>query len=66
MQANKSITLDVNMFKDLVRVKEEFDSIMESIELMADEEFMKSYQKAKQEIGDRDFADWDKLTKDLK
>ena len=64
MQA-KTITLDVNMFKDLVRVREEFDSIMESIELTADKEFMKSYKKAKHEIKNRDFADWDELTKDL-
>jgi len=65
MQVNKTITLDINIFKDLVRIREDFDSVMESIELMADEEFMESYKKAKQEIKDRDFADWSELTKDI-
>jgi len=63
MHANKTITLDVNMFNDLMRIKEEFDRTMESIELMADREFMESYQKAKQEIKNNDFEDWDELTK---
>ena len=65
MQAHKTIRLDVDMFKDLVRIREEFDSVMESIELIADKEFMESYRKAKQEIKNRDFADWDELTKKL-
>ena len=65
MHASKTITLDVNMFNDLMRIKEEFDSTMESIELMADKEFMKSYQKAKQEIKNKDFEDWSELTNGL-
>jgi hypothetical protein len=65
MHANKTITLDVNMFNDLMRIKEEFDRTMESIELMADREFMESYQKAKQEIKNKDFEDWSELTNGL-
>ena len=65
MHPTKTISLDKEMFKDIMRVKEEFDSVMESIELMSNEEFMKSYKDAKEEIKDRDFADWDELTADL-
>ncbi len=46
---------------DLVRVKDEFDSIVESLELMADSEFMASYQKSKQQIEKREFVDWNEL-----
>ena len=65
MHATKTITLDVNMFNDLIRIKEEFDSVIESIELMADKEFMESYKKAKQEIKNRDFDGWNELTEGL-
>lgn len=46
---------------DLVRVKDEFDSIVESLELMADPEFMASYKKARQQVEKREFDDWDGL-----
>ncbi len=46
---------------DLVRVKTEFDSIIESIELMADTEFMSSYKKSKDQIKKREFVDWNEL-----
>lgn len=46
---------------DLLRVKEEFDSIVESIELVGDKDFMSSYKKAKEQIKKRDFADWNAL-----
>jgi len=46
---------------DLVRLKEEFDSVIESLELMNDDEFMKSYKKSKDQIKKRDFADWNEL-----
>lgn len=46
---------------DLVRVKDEFDSIVESLELMADSEFMASYKKARQQVEKREFDDWDEL-----
>jgi hypothetical protein len=46
---------------DLVRVKGEFDSIVESLELMADDKFMDSYNKSKEQIKERDFADWNDL-----
>lgn len=46
---------------DLVRVKGEFDSIVESLELMADPKFMASYKKSKQQIEKREFVDWNGL-----
>ena len=46
---------------DLIKVKNEFDAIVESLELMADKEFMASYQKAKAQIKNKDFADWNEL-----
>ncbi len=46
---------------DLVKVKEEFDAIVESLELMGDKEFMESYKKSKEQIKKREFADWNEL-----
>lgn len=57
----ETITVNRQAISDLIRVKEEFDSIVESLELMADENFMDSYKKAKEQIKKRDFADWDEL-----
>ena len=46
---------------DLVRVKNEFDTIIESLELMSDQDFMKSYKKSKDQIKERNFDDWNEL-----
>jgi len=46
---------------DLVRVKDEFDSIVESLELMADNRFMESYRKSKEQVKKREFNDWNEL-----
>lgn len=46
---------------DLIRLKEEFESVIESIELIGDKKFMKSYNKAKGQIKKRKFADWNGL-----
>jgi len=55
------VTVNKDAIIDLIRVKEEFDSIVESLELMSDKEFMDSYKKAKEQIKNRDFADWNEL-----
>ncbi len=57
----ETITVRKDAIRDLVRVKEEFDAIVESLELMSDKEFMKSYRKAKEQIKNRDFVDWNEL-----
>lgn len=53
-------TIEVNRkaITDLVRLKEEFDSIIESLELMSDKDFMESYAKVKEQIAKREFKDW--------
>ena len=56
-----TITVNKEAILDLVKVKEEFDSIVESLELMADKEFMNSYKEAREQIKKRNFADWNEL-----
>ena len=56
-----TITIRKDAIMDLVRVKDEFDSIVESLELMSNKEFMDSYKKAKEQIKKRDFDDWNEL-----
>ena len=59
--ASETITIDKEAVLDLVRIKEEFDTVIESIELMGNAEFMKSYKISKEQIKKREFADWDEL-----
>lgn len=61
MYMQEAILINKEAVKDLVKVKEEFDTIVESIELMSDKEFMDSYNKAKEQIKKREFADWNAL-----
>ena len=57
----ETITINKQAIVDLVKVKGEFDAIVESIELMGDKEFMESYKKAKEQIKNREFDDWNAL-----
>ncbi len=57
----KTVTISREAFEDLVRIKEEFDVVMESLKLMENKEFMESYKKAKEEIKNREFVDWNEL-----
>ena len=54
----KRIIISHEVFEDLTRIKEDFDAVME---FMADKAFMESHEKAKNEIKNRDFADWNEL-----
>ncbi len=56
-----TICIGKDAIQDLVRVKDQFDSIVESLELMSDSEFMKSYKRSKEQIKKRDFDDWNAL-----
>lgn len=58
-----AVTVKVNKqaIHDLLKVKGEFDAIIESLDLQSDKEFMKSYSRSKEQIKKRDFADWDEL-----
>jgi len=57
----ETITINKQAISDLIKVKEEFDAIVESIELMSDKAFMDSYRKAKEQIKNREFEDWNVL-----
>lgn len=57
----ETIQVNKQALSDLIRVKEEFDTIIESMELMTNTEFMESYKKAKEQIKKRDFDDWNEL-----
>jgi len=57
----ESIKIDKKAIEDLIRVREEFNFIIESLELMSNEEFMSSYNKAKEQIKKGEFADWNEL-----
>ena len=55
------VTVNKTAFMDLLRVRDEFDGIVESMELMANKEFMESYQKARKQVKEGDFVDWNAL-----
>ena len=57
----ETIAVNKQAISDLIKVKEEFDSIVESLELMSNKEFMDSYKQAKEQVKNRDFADWNEL-----
>ncbi len=57
----ETIMIEKQALNDLRKVKEEFDTIVESLELMQDKEFMESYKKAKEQIKKRDFDEWNAL-----
>ena len=54
----QTINVSKEVILDLIKIKEEFDAIVESLELMSDKEFMNSYKKSKEQIKKRRFADW--------
>jgi hypothetical protein len=56
-----TISVNKQAILDLIKVKDEFDAIVESLELMSDKEFMRSYKKSKEQIKKRDFVDWNEL-----
>jgi len=57
----ETIQVNKKAIADLVRVKDDFDSIIESLELMSDKKFMKSYNKAKMQIQNKEFDDLDNV-----
>ena len=57
----QTINVSKEAILDLVKVKEEFNSIVESLELMSDKELMNSYKKSKEQVKKREFVDWNAL-----
>ena len=58
---SETIVVNRQAIVDLVKVKDEFDMIIESLELMNDKEFMESFKRSKEQIVKRDFASWNEL-----
>lgn len=57
----ETVLVNKKAIADLIKVKEEFDVIVESLELMGNKEFMESYKEAKEQIKKREFDDWNAL-----
>ncbi len=57
----ESVNVDKKTITDLIRIKEEFDNIVESLELTSDSDFMESLKKSKEQIKNREFANWNEL-----
>ncbi|PIN91371.1 hypothetical protein COU57_01005 [Candidatus Pacearchaeota archaeon CG10_big_fil_rev_8_21_14_0_10_32_14] len=57
----ETLNIKKSALNDLIRLKDEFDAIIESIELSEDKEFMISYKKSKEQVNKRDFSDWNDL-----
>ena len=57
----ETVSINKQAIVDLMRVKDEFDTIVESIELMGNKKFMESYKKAKEQVKKREFVDWNVL-----
>ncbi len=57
----EEICINRNAIADLLRIKEELDSVVESIELLGNKSFMASYKKSREQVKKREFADWDAL-----
>ena len=56
-----TINVKREAINDLVKLRDEFDAVIDSLELMADKDFMESYKKSKEQVKKRDFADWNEL-----
>lgn len=55
------IYMSRKVFEEIMEAKERLDSLMESVELMNDREFMESYRRAKKDIARGRFEDWEGL-----
>jgi len=55
------LLINKSAINDLLKVQEEFNSIIESMELMSNKDFMASLKKSDEQIKKRDFADWNAL-----
>ena len=57
----ETITIDKKAIADLIRIKEEFDLIVESIELANNPEVMASLKKSKEQIKKGELVDFNEL-----
>ncbi len=49
------------VFEEIMETKERLDTLMESVELMNDPEFMEGYRRARGDIAKGRFEDWEEL-----
>lgn len=57
----EDITIDKKAWSEIIRLKEELDLVVESIELSNNKEVMESLKRSEEQIKNRDFADWNEL-----
>ena len=58
MKSEGTITIDRKVLNDMI---EEFQLMKESLELMQNEEVMESLKRSKEQIKNKNFADWNEL-----
>jgi hypothetical protein len=56
-----NIVINAGEIADLVKLTKEISDRVESMELMGNKIFMKSLRKSKEQIKNRDFADWNAI-----
>jgi len=57
----EKVSINKSEIIELVRLTNEINNRVESLELMSDEKFMNSFKEAKEQIREREFADWHEL-----
>ena len=57
----EKISINKSAIIDLMRLTNEINDRVESLELMSNPKFMESFRKSKEQIKNREFADWDEL-----
>ena len=57
----ETVIINKQAIEDLMRIKDDFDNVIESIELMSNKEFMSSYKESIEQIKKREFEKWDDL-----
>ena len=56
-----TIAIKKSEIADLVKLANEMNDRIESLELMGDKKFINSFRKSKEQIKKRDFSDWNAL-----
>ena len=57
----ETIEINKKAIEDLIRLANELNDKIESLELIGDRGFMQSYKKAKDQIKKREFDNWNEL-----
>ena len=57
----EDVCITKSAIADLSRLTNEINDRVKSLELMGDKKFMKNIKKAKEQVKNREFADWDAL-----